>query len=336
MAVRLFSTLLPQLPKADLEAFRIALLAGLAVVAVLAIAGLYPVALVAAALIVPLLVVLYLYDVDVYEDEPITVIAATMAWGAAAGVVAAIVGGLIAGPGSSAGTGAPEPLAVVRDGILVPLAQLAVILVGPLLLLRFRRFNDVLDGAMFGVASAVSFAGAYALVTALELLQGGLRPGGDPLPWILSLLTVAVIRPILLAVAAGPVAAAFWLRYRAPVTDRDKLGIVGRPVAAIVVAGSLLVAASLAGLLFDRIAAMLVGGGLAAVGLVWLRRAIHLGLLQEAREVTGGGPIACSNCGRSTPRHTFCGHCGIALRALPGRPGDRAATRAEDADVVDA
>ena len=43
---------------------------------------LYPLALVAAAVAVPLLFLLYLWDVDVYEDEPLDRARFTVAWGA--------------------------------------------------------------------------------------------------------------------------------------------------------------------------------------------------------------------------------------------------------------
>ena len=70
MALRLATTLFPRLPRADLDAFRLALAAGIVVVVALAAAGLLPVALLASALLVPLLLTVYLYSTDVYEDEP--------------------------------------------------------------------------------------------------------------------------------------------------------------------------------------------------------------------------------------------------------------------------
>jgi hypothetical protein len=55
--------------------------------------------------------------------------------------------------------------------------------------------------------------------------------------------------------------------------------------------------------------------------LVWLRKVIHLGLLEESLELEVGPDIVCANCGRPTPQHTFCINCGISLKALPkGRP----------------
>jgi hypothetical protein len=116
---------------------------------------------------------------------------------------------------------------------------------------------------------------------------------------------------------------AFSLRYRAPLRDRDALGIAGRPPVALALAAILLVATALAAYLPGLFLDVAVRLGLAAIALIWLRRTLHLGLLEEAFEIEIGEPITCANCGATTPRHTFCGNCGIALHALPKRPGPR-------------
>ena len=53
--------------------FRICLGLGLGTVLVLGLAGLYPVALIAAAVLRPVLVVVYMFDVNVFEDLPLPV-----------------------------------------------------------------------------------------------------------------------------------------------------------------------------------------------------------------------------------------------------------------------
>ena len=53
------------------------------------------------------------------------------------------------------------------------------------------------------------------------------------------------------------------------------------------------------------------------LALLWLRQVIHVGLLQEAAEIEIGAAVTCPNCVKATPRHTFCGHCGVSLHALP-------------------
>ena len=95
---------------------------------------------------------------------------------------------------------------------------------GPLVLLQYKRFNDVLDGATFGVASGVAFVGAQTLVTALDLFDSGLRPVGEIGPWIVRLLVLGVAMPVVAAGAIGGLCGVLWLRYRAPVRDRGALG----------------------------------------------------------------------------------------------------------------
>jgi len=105
-------------------------LLGIGAVVTLAVLGLFPVAVVAAAALVPLVMVTYLYDVDLYEDEPLRVYALTLAWGTAAGAamglfLRATVESDPLGPG-------PDATFIVLRGVAVPLLSVALMLVGPL------------------------------------------------------------------------------------------------------------------------------------------------------------------------------------------------------------
>src|SRR6188508_2368352 len=310
------STLFPQLPRADMHIFRIALLVGTALVVALAAVGAFPLAVSTAAVIVPLLMVLYLWDVDVYEDEPRIVIGATMAWGAVMGVLASIIVHRLPAPTTAQGI---DTSALILAAVVVPLVSGLVMLAGPLLLLRWRRFNDVLDGATFGSASAVAFVGAKLLADSTSQWNAGLRPGGDPGQWAIKIVSLGIIEPLIAAGVIGAVAGAFWLHYRAPVADRSGLGLIGQPLTAMLAGGALLVAAGLARSTLDPVLTLLVELVVVAIALLWLRVVIHFGLLEEAREVGIGPSLRCPNCGQETPHHTFCGNCGISLAALPRR-----------------
>jgi ribosomal protein L32 len=315
-AVAFTSTLFPQLPRADMHVFRNALMLGVALVIVLAIVGAFPLAVSTAAVLVPLLMVLYLWDVDVYEDEPRIVLGATMLWGAVMGAISSVV---IHSLPASSGSFGFDPSAVVLGGVVVPLVAGALMLIGPLFLLRWRRFNDVLDGATFGAASAVAFVGAKLLVDSTSMWSGGLRPGGDPGQWVVKLISLGILEPLIAAGAIGAVAGAFWLRYRAPVADRHGLGLIGNPFVALLAGAVLLVASGLARTALNANLTLAVELVVLVLALLWLRTVIHFGLLEEANEVEIGPVIRCPNCGADTPHHTFCGNCGISLAALPRR-----------------
>jgi hypothetical protein len=312
--VALFSTLFPQLPRAEMRMFRIAFLIGAAIILGLALLRFYPVALVSAAVLVPLLMIMYVYLVDIYEDEPLTIVGATMLWGVAAGIIYSLVVRALPA-GNAFGELDVQTVGVV--GIVLPLLEGLLMIAGPLFLLPQKRFNDVLDGATFGAASAVAFVGTHVIFVALPLLASGLRPAGDPLPWVIQLISLGILQPVIAAGAIGSATAAFWLRYRSPVADHSALGAFGVPVIAAIAAAVLLIATGLATVLLPLIAATVVLAVLAALALLWLRATLHLGLAQESREIAIEGSINCPNCGHATPEHTFCGHCGISLRALP-------------------
>jgi hypothetical protein len=132
----------------------------------------------------------------------------------------------------------------------------------------------------------------------------------------------------------GFATAALWLRYRAPVKDRGALGPLGQVFVAPVIVAALLVAASVAETFTAPWVWLAWVAFLALVALVLLRRAIHVGLLEEAAEIEIGPAITCANCGAATARHSFCGNCGISLKALPKvRPAPPAPPRAAPAEA---
>ena len=323
LAVHLVSTLFPQLPRADMDTFRAALLIGIAVVVGLCIFGLYPLALVAAELIVPMVMVLYVWDVDVYEDEPFHVLALTAGWGIFAGVVIGLAVRYLL-PSDAGSVFGEDAATIVTRGVVLPLVGGLLMLIGPLILLPYRKFNDVLDGATFGAVSALAYTAALGLVGAIDLFSGGLRPTGEVMPWITRLLALGVATPIIAASVIGATAGAFWLRYRGPAGDRGRLGLLGKPAVAVVVGAIILVVASVGQLLLTFLPALIWLGFLAVLTLLWLRAVIHIGLLQEAAEIPIGPPVVCANCGRLTPAHCFCGYCGTSLRAQPKHRGTAA------------
>ncbi len=319
----LVASLFPHLPRRSTAGFRIALGFGVVLVLVLGALRILPVALIAAAVLLPLLTLLYLREVDVYEDEPLRVVALTMLWGAVAGVALGLLTRTVTSTGA-AYLSQSQGTTILAQGVLLPLLGLAVVLLGPLVLLRYRGFNDVLDGVTFGACAGAAFAGAEVITYGFSILSGGLRPGGAVAEWLGRLATIAVAIPVLEMAAIAAVAGAFWLRYRAPVRDRESLGVLGHPVAALAAAAVLLVVGfslqTFMGTGWWLVCLVVLDG----VALLWLRRVIHLGLLEEAAEIPIGPPITCANCGASTPRHTFCINCGVSLQALPKqRPADR-------------
>ncbi|HYM66531.1 MAG TPA: hypothetical protein VEW68_04520, partial [Patescibacteria group bacterium] len=80
-----FTTLFPHLGHHKVHEFRWAFIVGLAGVLVLYIAGLITSAILLAAFLVPILYLMYLYEAQVYRDEPATVLGFTIGGGVALG-----------------------------------------------------------------------------------------------------------------------------------------------------------------------------------------------------------------------------------------------------------
>ena len=319
------STLFPQLPRTSMVAFRISLVIGIVIVVVLELLKLFPLAVTVAAILVPLLTILYLYDVDEYEDEPLRVVALTVLWGAAAGIAVGLLSRYISPSGLGQVAESTTKRVLVR-GIGLPLLATVLMLAGPLILLPYRKFNDTLDGATFGGACAVTFIGAQVITQSTDLFSAGFRPQGLIYPRVVYLLEFSIAMPLLAGGVIGSAAGALWLRYRAPARDRRALGLLGNPFVAIVLAAAAMVAAAFILIyVHSRTLAFILLLVMAALALPWLRQVIHVGLIQEAAEIPVGPEITCANCGHRTPQHTFCINCGIALKALPKAVPRRAA-----------
>jgi len=199
---RFASTILPHLPRADMRPFRIAFAAAVVALVVLCVLRLYPLALVTAAVAVPLLFVVYLWDVDVYEDAPFLVVGFTIAWGALAGVALGLVSREVAST-ASLYQGSVDTHDLVWLGVVLPLAALLLMLAGPLVLLPYRKFDDVLDGVVFGASCASTLLAAEAIANSWSLLRLGFKVAGDESLWVARLLTLGVTMPVLAAGVAG-------------------------------------------------------------------------------------------------------------------------------------
>ena len=310
------ASLFPRLPSRGHQSFRALLAAGALLIGVLALAGLFPLALIAAAVVVPLIVVLYFHEVDIYEGEPLRAVGLTVAWGALAGVATGLLRNAVQGSGSvlSAHT---QTSSVVWNGVALPLIGLALSLAGPLMLLRARKYDDALDGVVFGGGAAVSFAGAYLLTESSAFLSGGLAPTGLVEPWLLRLLTLGIAVPVLAAAAVGATAGSFWLRLRAPRSDRRAHRLLSQPALAVALAALALCAGALLQLYLDRWAALAALMALDVATILWLRQLIQVGLLEERDHEFAAVSTPCPNCGRSAPRLAYCSYCGVSARALP-------------------
>lgn len=313
------STFFPHLSPHRLQQVRWLLLGGIVIVFLIGLGRYVPVAIVAAALLIPVLYLLYFYDVEIYEDEPLPVLGATFATGALLGAVMSLVF-------YPAVLSLYRPVFGVRPGFILlagvalPLLAQALMLLGPLALFIFRRrFDEVLDGLGFGVASGLGFAAAQSIVYSWLLITGPLQQRGAATSWALPTLRIGLLVPLLDAATTGLICAALWLRRDPQPTDRNLSWLTSLPFAVLIAA---------LGQVIPGIGVVLLGGQL--LNLVWygagllvlillVRHVLHTALLAKARALGHGAALHCPHCGHDIPDVPFCPHCGLAMRSAAKR-----------------
>src|SRR5712692_8962650 len=165
-----FTTIFPHLGYHKVHEFRWAFIAGLAGILVLYIAGLISAAILVAAFLVPVLYLMYLYEAQVYRDEPATVLGFTIGGGIVVGIVATVLERIIYNPISVN----PNPLGnagisisiggVLLVGLIIPIVQEVLKPLPAIFLPNRADFPETVDGLVFGVAAGLGFSLAEALI----------------------------------------------------------------------------------------------------------------------------------------------------------------------------
>jgi len=312
----IFTTLFPHLGQHKVHEFRWAFVVGLAGIVVLWIAGLITAAILVAIFLVPVLYLIYLYEAQVYRDEPAIVLGFTIGGGAVVGLIVTLVERALFNPYSNIG----NPLhnagidvgAVLFLGLLVPVVQEVLKPLPALFMTNRAQFPETVDGLVFGVAAGLGFSVAESLVafsTALTALPPHLTPG----TWIYDLTTLAVFQPLLQGSATGMIVAAVWRFRRGRLAGREIGGIAMAFLAHIAFSlGTILLKDSSADALFVLVWQAIVVGAL----LIYVRYVLHHALMEEAAHM-GFAETICPNCHRHIVASGFCPNCGVALTAAP-------------------
>jgi hypothetical protein len=308
----IITTLFPHLPHRQGGAFRWALIAGVGLVVVAAALRLFAPATAAAAILLPALYLLYLYEVEVYEDEPWIVVGATMVAGAILGYLfSAWTGGAVSRLNITGDRNGGFLLA----GVVIPIVAQALMLAGPMFLFLFRsRFREPLDGLTFGAASALGFTFTSTLVQFWPLITGPLVGSDRPLDWALPLLRASILSPLVNASTTAVVAASIWLfRY-----DRNLARgswQASRRATLVVAFGSQILLGVLSFVVPEGLTEVAVWALASVLLLLFMRLVIHQALMAEGAVHEIGPDATCPECHRVVPTMLFCPSCGVARTA---------------------
>lgn len=313
------STLFPHLSPAGTHRMRWLLLVLATLIFLIGLGRLVPLSIVLSALLVPLLYLFYFFDALVFDEEPLPVLLLTFGVGALMGIGMSLIFFRIILSQTLFSVHAQSINHILLTGVGLPLLAQALMLVGPLLLFVLRpRFDEVLDGLVFGSASGLGFAAAQSIIYSWLLLRGPFAQSGPSYSWALLTIQDAILTPLLYAATTGLICSALWLaRDR---TERvGRYGLLPLPAAIMIAVLGIIVPPFAVNLLGGDVLNLVWYAGTIVVLLLLLRRILHVGLIEKARELAAGGEVVCPHCAHIVPDAAFCRHCGIALRSIARR-----------------
>lgn len=332
-AFNLVSSLMPMASGSGVQTYKFALAAAVAVPVLAAMLGYLAFAFAAAAVVVPVAYLVYLYDVNEWEDQPVPVVLGAVAAAGVLGVLftlfwqEVLLDPVLVLRGRDGG-GAFDGSRLVVLGLLVPVGAMALAQVGPTLLAARPRFDDLIDGLTFGVASGATFAAAETLVLNRNLFDGfGSVDNPDSALWAALVLSAAIVKPVIYGGAAGLAVAAFSGVGEGPGKSgpRHWRGVLESLVFVAVYLIGLEVLRVLADGTAGAVMGLLWGAVVAAAVLVRVRYVLHVAVLEAALEAATDGAVPgianrgagwCPACQMPLlDEASFCSACGSSVRA---------------------
>ncbi len=328
----LVSTIMPRGAGERPQTYRIALTIAIVVALVAAIFGALPIAILVAAFAVPIVYIVYLYDVNLWEDEPIPVTG--LAFGLT-GVLTILFTMLVMWllrpslpttslDGTDLG-GGPSVWTFLLVALVVPIVGEAIREIGPVLLASRPEFDDLMDGLTFGVVSGVAYACFDTIVRFWDLLIGG-RVEADPGLWMSLIFLHGFVKPLVLGTATGIACAEYSGLGRGydGFTPRYYRGAVEAVLANIGFWGGIYLLSFLSNPTTSVV--LSTGWGLLILGILILRvrNVLHTGLMEAALErsardggIGSSGELQfCVRCEMPLlDDASFCTACGTAVRA---------------------
>lgn len=310
----LISTVMPHTSRRSADNYRWAMiLSGVLILGATAL-GLLPIAIAAAAFLVPLAYLVYIDDVNLWEEAPTAVVVALFVATGALSVLISLFffewvfegqwASFAGGGRARGGIGALSWPALLIFAVLLPVvAEVAKNLFAVLLAAR-DSFDDMIDGLTFGVAAGTAYAAFETIVVYSSVFTAqDFRTEQGIGSWLVVVLNVMVVKSLIYGTATGIAVAAF---------SGKGVGYDGFTPAYFANFG-LAVAANVAYWVGVRLLAYLPFGN--ALGLIWgfailaalvvkIRMMLQVALLEAAVEAAAAGD------GSTDKRSTFVeAHC---------------------------
>jgi PrsW family intramembrane metalloprotease len=330
----LISSIMPRGAGRRPQTYRIAFTIALIAALIAAIFGAMPIAVLVAAFAVPVVYIVYLYDVNLWEDEPLIVTGLAFLLTGALTVGFTVLWTYLRGPvpyGTTTYEGslsaAPTVGTFLLVAVVVPIVGEAIREIGPVLLASRPEFDDLMDGLTFGVISGVSYSCFDTLVRQWDLLTGGLQ-GSDPGLWVSLIFLEGFVKPLIIGTASGIAVAEFSGLGRGydGFTPRYFRGVGEAILANSAYQAGTYLFSFVGDATLGVILSILWGLLILAILILRIRTVLHAGLMEAAleRSARDRGTWSadelqyCAQCEMPLAEHAaFCNACGTAVRVQP-------------------
>jgi PrsW family intramembrane metalloprotease len=330
----LISSIMPRGAGQRPQTYRIALTIALVVALIAAIFGAMPIAVLVTAFAVPVVYIVYIYDVNLWEDEPVIVTGLAFALTGALTVGFTVLWTYLRGPvpyGTTTFEGslsaAPTVGTFLLVALAVPIVGEIIRQIGPVLLAMRPEFDDLMDGLTFGVISGVSYACFDTLTRHWDLLTGGLQEQ-EPGLWVSLVFLEGFVKPLIIGTASGIAVAEFSGLGRGydGFTPRYFRGLGEAILANAAYQAGTYLFSFVGDATLGVILSILWGLIILAILILRVRNVLHSGLMEAALERSARRGVAgpsgelqfCAQCEMPLLEHAaFCNVCGTAVLVQP-------------------
>ncbi len=216
----LISTIMPHTSRDTADNYRWAMIISAVLIIGSTALGILSIAVAAAAFLIPVAYLVYIYDVNLWEDAPAPVVVGLFFVTGALSVVVSIVffrwafesefGSFVAGSGSRGGVGSISIKALLIFAVLLPIVAELVKNLPAALLARRPQFDDMIDGLTFGVAAGTAYAAFETLVVFSSVFTSSeFRTTAGLASWVVVIVNLMVVKSLIYGTATGIAVAAF-------------------------------------------------------------------------------------------------------------------------------
>ncbi len=214
----LISTIMPHTNRQTADNYRWAMIISAVLIVAATGLGLLPIAVAAAAFLIPIAYLVYIYDVNMWEDAPIPVVAGLFLVTGALSILVTLFffrwvfdeqfNSFAAG--SRVGIESLSIPALLLFAVVLPIVAEVAKNIGAVFLASRPQFDDMIDGLTFGIAAGTAYAAFETIVLYSSVFTSGdFRTTDGLASWAVVVVNLMVVKSLIYGTATGIAVAAF-------------------------------------------------------------------------------------------------------------------------------